>query len=226
MTLSTVLAVFSIGMTYLGVHVTIHPPTQKESIRRSKLTFFVMGICALCLVIGQGARTSLTQMHALSQIETLTDDVKSTHKLLTVESTKREQAEKDLAIIVENSGRSTRAGVAADLRSAPVKVSLEKTAREHAEPIRAILDAVLYSNDDARRVCLAGDASCYENAKEWYYNAVSNIKVMEDETYSQRFALAGGVHASFREESMSTDDTLKILAAKAEAVIDFIREWR
>ena len=103
--ISTALVALTIIMAYLGT--TLHP--QNDTPRAQfwhKFSICVCGLCAVSLVIWQGIRNG----EAAQQIITLQSDVaeaknKAQHALQEVvkESARREQVERDLAII-QNSG--------------------------------------------------------------------------------------------------------------------------
>src|SRR5258708_36354063 len=63
-------AIITILMAYLGVHVTLHPPSESDRQRRRyQIGFLVCGTLAVALVIVQSIRTSRTQADFASQLE-------------------------------------------------------------------------------------------------------------------------------------------------------------
>jgi hypothetical protein len=59
--ISAVLAILTILMGYLGVHVTLHPAESPSTARRYKIAFVFCAILTVCLVVWQGVRNSQTQ---------------------------------------------------------------------------------------------------------------------------------------------------------------------
>ena len=141
--LSAALAVCTIIMAYLGVHVTMHPPNESRRVQFwYKAGFCICGICAVCLVVWQGVRNGRTQLAAGQQIGSLRDDVRTAKSEaqnarhdLENESTRRKQAERDLAIIVQATGKSTRDGVVSDIKKSPIKVQVEGLQADASAPV-------------------------------------------------------------------------------------------
>jgi hypothetical protein len=137
--ISASLAILMIVMTYLGIHVTLHPPNESPRAQRwYKTGFLVCGIAAVLLVVTQGIRANKSQRAATGQIVSLRQDVREAKNEATTasseaesarrevqnESGRRQQAEKDLATIIQSTGKATRAGIAQDLRKIPLKVEV------------------------------------------------------------------------------------------------------
>src|SRR5438128_9153360 len=102
--ISVALAVVSIAMAYLGVHVTLHPPNESAHARFwYKAGFFLCGLAAVSLVTTQGIRGRNSQRGAANEIAALRQDVKGAkaeaqnadHEVQN-ESSRRQQAERDL----------------------------------------------------------------------------------------------------------------------------------
>jgi hypothetical protein len=158
--ISAVLAVLTIAMAYLGVHVTLHPKTDspKEQFWY-KSGFFACGIIAVSLVIVQGVRSVRTQRSASKQIASLQTDVKAARddaqsakteaagarRDAKDESSRRQQAERDLLIAIQGASAATRKGVAEEIRNNPVKVEVNGQEAQSPEEIKrkqAIKDAL------------------------------------------------------------------------------------
>jgi hypothetical protein len=60
--ISVVLVIASWRLAYLGLDVTLHPPSERSK-KRVKWEFWVWGIVAVILAIAQGARTQISQHH-------------------------------------------------------------------------------------------------------------------------------------------------------------------
>jgi hypothetical protein len=130
--ISAGIAILTILMAYLGVHVTLHPKT--DSPREQfwyKAGFLICGVLAVVLVIVQARRSTKTQEKAASQVSDLQRDIQDAKaeaqgakEEMRIESSRRQQAEKDLLIALEGSGKATRQGVAEDIRKSPLRVEL------------------------------------------------------------------------------------------------------
>jgi hypothetical protein len=137
--ISASLAALTILMAYLGVHVTLHPPNESPRARYwYKVGFFICGLLAVSLVITQGVRANKSQRTANNQIASLRQDIggakteaegakseaASARQEVQRESDRRQQAERDLATIIQASGQATRVGITQDLRKIPLKVEV------------------------------------------------------------------------------------------------------
>ena len=122
---SAALAVFTIVMAYLGIHVTLHPPNESSKARLFyKAGFFVCGCLMVCLVIVQGVRAKEAQRTAANQIDELQTGIRGATAEVENESKRRQSAENDLALAVRISGQETRSGITQDLRKTPLKVDV------------------------------------------------------------------------------------------------------
>lgn len=136
--LSVFLAIFTAILGYLGVHSTLHPPLSQRKKTAYKLAFGIIVILSIGLIIWQGVRTQNSQEHIQADVIAARDDARSardeskssraeTDKLrteLTIEAAKREQAQKDMAMIVQKASAETRTGVAEDFRKSPIKIDV------------------------------------------------------------------------------------------------------
>src|SRR5665213_343631 len=123
--IAATLAVLTIGMAYLGVHVTLHPADSSKAKFWYKFGFSTCAVGTVLLVVWQGVRNGTSQSAFVkrvsdltTQVSTLQSEVTATKQQVTdtrsdqnTESTRRKQAEKDLAMIVQGAGKSTREGV-------------------------------------------------------------------------------------------------------------------
>src|SRR5580700_2500994 len=101
--ISAALAILTIVMAYLGVHVTLHPADSKQSKRWYKIGFSSCAIAAVALVIWQGVRNGKAQGEFQRTVENAaaaaqlasqrTDGLQRDER---TEVARREQAEKDL----------------------------------------------------------------------------------------------------------------------------------
>jgi hypothetical protein len=136
--ISAALAILTIVMAYLGVHVTLHPTDDPKKVRWYKIGFRACAASAVVLVIWQGVRNGnaenvfMANMGYLNrqvkglqaELSTTEKQVSDSRKDLANESIRRQQSEKDLGIIVQASGKSTREGVATDFKNSPIKVDV------------------------------------------------------------------------------------------------------
>jgi hypothetical protein len=114
-TFSAALAALTIAMGYLGVHVTFHPADSPKKKRLYKIGFWICGGCSLIVVIWQGVRNSTSQQQfandisaarreaAEARVQAVSAGAETSrmHQDLTLESARRQQAEKDLGIAVQ-----------------------------------------------------------------------------------------------------------------------------
>jgi hypothetical protein len=129
-------------MAYLGVHVTLHPVDSRRAKLAYKLGFSICAVSTVGLVVWQDIRNGRSQSALDEKIETAS--AQSTKANATIgelkqreeaEIARREQAEKDLAILVQASGKATRDGVVSDIKKTPISVVLN-TKGENSEPLR------------------------------------------------------------------------------------------
>lgn len=165
--IAAALAILTIGMAYLGVHVTLHPADSPAAKFWYKFGFSACAVGTVILVVWQGIRNGASQsaftrrVSALTtQVGTLQSEVAGTRQQVTdarsdqqAESTRRQQAEKDLAIIVQGAGKSTREGVSEDIKKSPIKVQVTagsvETAPLQTEDVRIIQSVVRSTHPDA-----------------------------------------------------------------------------
>ena len=108
-----------------------------------------------------------------------TDQLRSEHK---TEVARRQQAERDLAIIVESTGRSTRTGVADDIRKSPISVNIQgqPTAKAAAKKrrIREALAAYMQQGTSLRDRCRTDDpnSKLEQEADAWYVEVKQYLK--------------------------------------------------
>lgn len=145
--ISASLAIVTILMAYLGVHVTLHPAESDSKRRAYKAGFFVCAGIAVALVVLQGARNGATQTANINAMSSLQKDVKDaktetervrtdlekSHAEVLAEIARRQQAETDMKLMVQATGQQTRSGVAEDLRKAPINLSVNGENRSLSE---------------------------------------------------------------------------------------------
>lgn len=137
--ISASLAALTMAMAYLGVHVTLHPPNESPRAQFwYKVGFLICGLFAIALVIAQGVRSRNSQGRAAKEIYDLKGSLSSVQANLTnvetatalirseqeAETARRQQAEKDLELIVQGSGKAVREGVVSDIKKSPINVQL------------------------------------------------------------------------------------------------------
>lgn len=146
--ISVALAIVTSAMAYLGVRVTLHPAQSPRETRRYKIGFSTCALLGISLVIWQGIRNGRSQHDFLERISGLTakvgslqKDLQTTRNDLTdtkqqvvdarseekIESTRRQQAERDLTTTVQGVGKSTREGVISDIKQSPISVHIDGT---------------------------------------------------------------------------------------------------
>jgi len=133
--ISAGLAILTILMAYLGVHVTLHPADTPQVARRYKQGFLACAACAVALVIWQGVRNGTSQAtlnrqiaDSTGKVAILTGQVATLQADQNKEVVRRQQAEKDLATIVQNSGKSTADGIVSGVR----EISRQQALLEYA----------------------------------------------------------------------------------------------
>lgn len=143
--LSTLAGICTLGLGYLGLRLTLHPPQSDHERGIYKVVFIALGIISVGIIGWQAVRTNIAQEEfkkSQSQLEIMIQDEKKatqvaheelkslrgqTDKLradLAVESARRDQAQKDMALIIKKAGTETRVGVAEDFRKSPIKVDI------------------------------------------------------------------------------------------------------
>ena len=200
--ISTALTVVSIAMAYLGVHVTLHPPNESSHARFwYKAGFFVCGVVAVSLVSTQGIRGRNSQRSAANQIEALRQDVKAArteaqnaNQEVQGESSRRQQAERDLAIIIQSSGRATREGIAQDLRKIPLKVEVNGQPIQdlgEKKRIREALGNYMQRGMDLRDRCATDvpEKELEAEAQGWFGDVQQYLRQNLDSSYLNQFLL-------------------------------------
>lgn len=159
--IAVALAILTIVMGYFGVHVTLHPTDSPKEKLWYKGGFITCAALAVCLVVWQGVRNGRSQKGFQKQVEMAASESQKANLRIDQltreqqsEIARRQQAEKDLALIVQTSGRATREGVVSDIKSSPIKVEV-KGGNEPPTPIRIpninlTWDAVVSVHDDAK----------------------------------------------------------------------------
>src|SRR5690349_75856 len=78
--LSVLLSILTIYMSYLGVHLTLHPADTPKLKRSYKLRFLIVSVAVIGIVIAQGIRNGLSQKESAKHIASLESDVAETRK--------------------------------------------------------------------------------------------------------------------------------------------------
>jgi len=238
--LSASLAVCTIVMAYLGVHVTLHPPNESARARKLyKAGFVICGVCSVGLVIWQGVRGRDAQVASAHRIDALQDDVRAA-KIETQnarhdverESTRRGQAEKDLAIIVQATGKSTREGVAEDFKKTSIEVKVNGQPTDEAtikrqRDIRNRLGQFLAEDNTLKSKCLEAPAeagfSCLKALTDWYNRIKAYIGSAMEVSYLPRFDAATGLSLNYTGPS-ENNNSINFLTFKAAILQEFIKE--
>lgn len=207
--ISASLAAVTIIMAYLGVHVTLHPPNESPRAQFwYKMGFFICGVLAVSLVVTQGIRAGRAQRSASSQIAGLQKDISkaaaeaesakseatAAKQEVRNESSRRQQAEKDLLIAVQASGKSTRQGVAEDIRKAPINVELAgQPIRDEARnrKVRETLGTFMRIGIALRDRC-ASDAptsTLDREAQSWFDQVLVYLKANLDSSFADQFLM-------------------------------------
>jgi hypothetical protein len=133
--ISAALAILTIAMAYLGVHVTLHPAESQRATRWYKIGFSACALSAVTLVVWQGVRAGRSQKDFATQIGSLETNLRDTRQEVAnarndekSESTRRQQAEKDFATLIQGVSKSTKEGVVSGIK----EVSHEQMLLENA----------------------------------------------------------------------------------------------
>jgi hypothetical protein len=239
--ISVALAVLTMHMGFLGVHVTLHPIESQEVRNRYKAGFVLCALASVFLVIWQGFRNGTTQSELRSTVKKASESAETATKRidqLTTEQrsevARREQAEHDLAIIVQSTGKATRQGVAEDIKNNPLKVSVNGVGghtdaeRKRREDVRVHLGYLMSEGRAIMAFCLNPppaqmNFSCDAAAKQWQVKAGEYIRTNMDASYSQRFASATGLGVSWNTDE-KTNSILIGLKHHTDALETFIKE--
>lgn len=159
-------------------------------------------------------------------------------KEATAENARRQQAEKDLAILVENSGRSTRTGVAEDIRKFPITVEvggnsiqISPEERQKRKAVRDRLGLFLSEATAIKQFCLTDPPpagfSCNDEATKWLQRTNEYITGNLEPSYGARFAAATGLSLSYSAaKTPEIDSIANFLTFKAAVLQEFMKEFR
>jgi hypothetical protein len=244
--ISAILALLTIGMAYLGVHVTLHPP--QESPRAQfwyKAGFCLCGLLTVSLVAWQAIRNSKAQQGATHQIETLRldiegaraearnakDEAQGAKREVQNESNRREQAERDLAIIVQASGRSTRQGVAEDIRKSPIKVevnggSIQDPAEraKHEEMEKRLTDYTQQAVVIMNRCRVTEAHPEFGDAAGKWESETYNYLVSTKPSYAARFRAATGPSYAFNNVPQVNENVWNWVNIRNQVLSEILRE--
>ena len=197
--LSAALAIVTILIAYLGVHVTLHPAESASARRWYKIGFSGCAISAVSLVIWQGIRNGNTQsafrrdvQEATNEARRARDEVDNTRRDLQMENARRQQAEKDLEILVQATGQSTRRGITEDIKKSPITVEVSgHPIRDNAQnkQIREELGGFIARGLALRQRCLTDDtkSSLENDAQKWFEEAQIYLEHNLDSAYKIQF---------------------------------------
>jgi len=154
-------------MGYLGLRVTLRPPSDEEK-TPYKVGFGLLAILSVLLIIWQGIRNGESQTELQGNIGAAKRDAKAARDAaitarsdtdvmrleLNAENARRQQAERDFALIVRRAAADTRAGVATDIRKSPIQVQVNGMPSFPAKPLEAadfrlFQDNCVKEHDDA-----------------------------------------------------------------------------
>jgi hypothetical protein len=203
------IALLGIVLTGLGWTVTIHPPVTSRSKTLHKVAFVVCGTLMFVLVLGQSLRNEQSQRDLTRSIATVQGDerdAKRGQELTRIamaklqddeksERIRRQQAERDLALIVQASAQSTRLSVSDDIRKLPpVKVEVKgQPGRNSAEnrTIREDLGEYMRRGSALRDRCYTDgpDTKLDAEAAAWYEEVRSYLGKTLDKSYVEQFAV-------------------------------------
>lgn len=202
-------------LSVLGVLVSVKAPHSKHH-TAWRIGLFVLGVLISVATFWQQSRSrsahaaevavlngSLTSVRSdLSNVQTQTTALQNQVKDLTsaqqAEVGRRQQAEKDLAIIVQASGKATRQGVAEDIRKSPIQVEVNgqpiaqsAMSAEEKKAIRQVLGNFLLQGQQLRDQC-ATDISVEQLTKTgqaWYDSVRTYLTLHLDSSYVSQFEL-------------------------------------
>jgi hypothetical protein len=192
--ISAALAVLTIAMAYLGIHVTLHPPNESSKARLLyKTGFFVCGCFMVCLVIAQSTRGKQAQRSAGNQIDGLKNDIRDAKQAVVNESQRRQKAEADLKLAVTSSGQETRSGITQDLRKTPLKVDVTQKPADTPEKLRIRGDLGEFARRGMEiRDKLATDVplkQVEDEGQEWFVEVQSYLKKNLEPSFLNQFLL-------------------------------------
>jgi hypothetical protein len=207
--ISIALGTLAVVVAYLGIDVALHPSESAATRKRYEVTFITCAACTISLVVLQSERNRQGQQGALAQIAALKADVvdakneaRNLRTDLQLENARRQQAEKELAMIVQDSGYSTRASVGQDIRNAPVKadVNVQRT-RDNgprtrdvgkANTIKEILGLYMHRGAELRDRCRTDkpESTLDAEAQKWFDDVQSYLRDNLDASYVNQFILA------------------------------------
>lgn len=251
--ISALLAAVTIAMAYLGVHVTLHPPGESlRTQRRYKVAFCACGVIAVSLVVVQGIRTNKALQRSTAQITNLENDIQgakteaqnaraeasNARTEVQKESARRQQAEKDLEIIVQSTGKATRQGVAEDIKKNPLKVSVNgagghtEEERKKREAVRVQLGYLMSEGRSLMSMCISPPRpppnfnfsfSCERVTADWQMKCARYIMENMDASYFHRFGSATGLGMTWPVDQ-KTNNILQRMRDQTDILEKFIQE--
>jgi hypothetical protein len=202
-TIAALLTIVMIVMAYLGVHVTLHPADSPRSKRLYKGGFILCAFIAVALVFWQGVRNGKAQ----AALQRTVGDAASAARLdgqridrlmqeQKEEVARREQAEKDLALIIQATGQSTRSGVVTDLKKSPITVQVGRETKikpEEEKKYAAGIEKFITEGISIQQYWLSSDDLTGTKAKwlKWRDETYKSLQEIGP-SYAVQFAQAHG----------------------------------
>jgi hypothetical protein len=190
--LSVGLAILTLLVTgYLGMRVSLHPANSQTDKTKYKTGFLTCAGVAVLIVGMQSVRNVRAQHDSSEQIKKLQANVDAAkgetetlrHEMQN-EVARRQQAERDLAVIIQTTGKQTRVGVAEDIRKSPINIQIAgqgseivRTTEERKE-ISAKLTEYMLSGMKLRERCKTDppDSPIDQDAQQWFDQAADYIR--------------------------------------------------
>jgi hypothetical protein len=221
-----------------GVLVSIKAPQSKHH-KAWRVGLVALGVAISAITAWQQSRSRSAHAAEVgglnTRLTTLAGNVESLKQQQVSEIARRQQAERDLTIIVQATGRSTREGVSEDIKKAPIKI--EVNGQVSADPaktmaIRTKLGELLERNETIKATCFAKPVpngfSCLAATNGWYSEVIKYISQNMEISYRARLSSATGVSLSWTSNGIGLDNdsnaALNILTFKAAALAEFIKE--
>lgn len=202
--LSILLALCAFQMGYLGVRSTLHPLQSDQERTAYKFAFGILAVVSIILILWQGMRSkdsqeeskyAQTQLHgtiedekkiaeaARSEVKEMRVQMDRLRIDLAGESARREQAQKDMALIIKKAGTETRTGIADDFR----KSGMETMAKRKA--IRQQLASYVEEGEELKRRCLMKEDPelLAKDGDQWGMRAATYLTAKLDSSYRIQF---------------------------------------
>ncbi|MBI3664693.1 MAG: hypothetical protein HY236_00450 [Acidobacteria bacterium] len=199
-------------LSAVGVLVSLKAPQSKHH-RALRASLVLFGLAVSGVTFWQQSRVRSTHAQEvgglnqkLSAVLRKTGDLEGEAKQLRaeqqnarqeqqVESARRQQAERDLAMMVQNSSKSTRAGVAEDIRKSPIKVEVSgQPVQDTSERRRIREDLAEYMRRGValRDRCRTDNpkSKLEEEAQKWFMDVQEYLKRTLDSSFLNQFTMS------------------------------------